>query len=73
MEANAVNVLLEDVREMKKKLEEMEIELLKLKAEMLEEEEADPEYIEKAYKEAKELIRKGELLTLEEALKELEK
>lgn len=71
MGANAVNILLEDVREMKKKLEEMEIELLKLKAEMLEEEEMDKKEAEEIIRRAKELYESGRGLTIGEFKKEL--
>jgi len=59
MEANHVNVLLEDVREMKKKLEEMEIELLKLKAGMLEREEVSEDEAKELERLAKETFEIG--------------
>lgn len=71
MGANAVNILLEDVREMKKKLEEMEIELLKLKANMLEEEEISKEKATETLQRAKELYESGRGLTIGEFKKEL--
>ena len=53
MEADPINVLLYDIREMKKRLDEMEKELLKLKAKLVEEEAGEsPEEIEALEKEA---------------------
>ncbi len=53
MEADPINVLLYEVREMKKRLDEMEKELLKLKAKLVEEEAGEsPEEIEALEKEA---------------------
>jgi len=53
MEADPINVLLYDIREMKKRLEEMEKALLILKAKLIEEEEGEsPEDIEALEKEA---------------------
>ncbi len=53
MEADPINVLLYEVREMKKRLDEMEKELLKLKAKLVEEESGEsPEEIEALEKEA---------------------
>jgi phage shock protein A len=53
MEADPINVLLYDIREMKKRLDEMERELLKLKARLVEEEEGEsPEEIETLEREA---------------------
>ncbi|QDA31967.1 hypothetical protein FH039_10605 [Thermococcus indicus] len=53
MEADPINVLLYDIREMKKRLDEMEKELLKLRARLIEEEEGEsPEEIEALEREA---------------------
>jgi len=68
MEAN-LNVLLENVREMKKKLGEMEIELLKLKADMLKEEEVNEEEAEELERLAEETFKIGK--PWEEIKKEL--
>ena len=53
MEADPINVLLYDIREMKKRLDEMEKALLMLKAKLVEEEEGEsPGEIETLEKEA---------------------
>ncbi|MEO2151878.1 MAG: hypothetical protein ABGW50_04400 [Thermococcus sp.] len=53
MEADPINVLLYDIREMKKRLEEMEKALLILKAKLIEEEAGEsPEEIEALEREA---------------------
>ncbi|WP_456366596.1 hypothetical protein [Thermococcus sp.] len=53
MEVDPINVLLYEVREMKKRLNEMEKELLKLKAKLVEEKAGEgPEEIEALEKEA---------------------
>lgn len=53
MEADPINVLLYDIREMRKRLDEMEKALLMLKARLVEEEEGEsPEEIEALEREA---------------------
>ncbi|GAB6136286.1 hypothetical protein [Thermococcus prieurii] len=53
MEADPINVLLYDIREMKKRLDEMEKALLMLKARLIEEEDGEsPEEIEALEREA---------------------
>ncbi|WP_297421102.1 hypothetical protein [Thermococcus sp.] len=53
MEADPINVLLYDIREMKKRLDEMEKEPLKLKAKLVEEEAGEsPEEIKALEEEA---------------------
>ncbi len=66
MEADPINVLLYDIREMKKRLDEMEKELLKLKAKLVEEEAGEsPEEIEVLEKEALETGKDWEELKKE--------
>ncbi len=65
MEADPINVPLYDIREMKKRLDEMEKELLKLKAKLVEEEKGEsPEEIEALEKEALENGRDWEELKI---------
>jgi len=72
METDTVRVLLHDIREMRKKLDEMERELLRLIIESEEPEIIDDELYEELLRKAKELKKKPEKgLTLEEALQQL--
>ncbi len=74
MEASAVRVLLHDIREMRKKLDEMERELLRLMAESEEPEIVDDELHEELLRKAESLKRNPESgLSLDEAIEELSK
>ena len=66
MEADPINVLLYDIREMRKRLDEMEKALLMLKARLVEEEEGEsPEEIEALEREALESGKEWEELKRE--------
>lgn len=66
MEADPINVLLYDIREMRKRLDEMEKALLMLKARLIEEEEGEsPEEIEALEREALESGKEWEELKRE--------
>ncbi|WP_258084406.1 hypothetical protein [Thermococcus thermotolerans] len=72
METDTVRVLLHDIREMRKKLDEMERELLRLIIESEEPEIIDDELYAELLRKAKEPKKKPEKgLTLEEALQQL--
>ena len=65
-----VNILIQNIKEIKGRLDAIEIELHKLKARELPEFEMDGDEIEEARKKAKEVLETG--LTLEDIEKELE-
>ena len=73
MGTSAVKVLLNDIKEMRKKLDEMERELLRIIAESEEPELIDDELYDELLRKAEEIKNHPEKgLTLEEAIKELE-
>ena len=66
-----VEDMIRKVKRTKKELEDMETELYRLKAQMLEEEEMDEEEARRIIKEAEELYKKGKGLSIEEFEREL--
>ena len=64
-----VNILIQNIKKIKERLDDIEIELHRLKAKELSEFEMDGNEIEEARKKAKEVLETG--LTLEDIEKEL--
>ena len=64
-----VDILIQNIKEIKERLDDIEIELHRLKAKELPEFEMDDKEIEEARKKAKEVLETG--LTLEDIEKEL--